>query len=96
MRFANVAPAVTSANSTWRCGRAPPSDGLAPRIRNLAEWARHILAHLGHLGQLRAELTLKAFLPADPATAEALSAAARPMAAADQIPRRAAETGNSP
>ncbi|ONH52958.1 transcriptional regulator [Frankia sp. CcI49] len=31
-------------------------DGIAPRIRNLAEWARHILARLGHLTQLRAEL----------------------------------------
>lgn len=106
-------------------------DGLAPRIRNLAEWARHILARLGHLEELRAELTgyvpelepsagllgfavplrlrssygelrlmttvttfatavdvtlaelkLEAFLPADSATAEALSAAARPMASA--------------
>ncbi|MEU6199490.1 helix-turn-helix transcriptional regulator [Streptomyces sp. NPDC047061] len=100
-------------------------DGLAPRILNLAEWARHILARLGHvkdlhseligyvpelepsdgllgfavplrlqssLGELRlmttvttfatavdvtlAELKLEAFLPADPATAEALSTAA--------------------
>jgi transcriptional regulator with XRE-family HTH domain len=32
-------------------------DGLAPRIRNLAEWSRHILARLGHLEKLRAELT---------------------------------------
>lgn len=31
--------------------------GLAPRIRNLAEWARHILAALGHLEELREELT---------------------------------------
>ncbi|KPM51471.1 XRE family transcriptional regulator [Frankia sp. R43] len=31
-------------------------DGIAPRIRNLPEWARHILARLGHLTQLRAEL----------------------------------------
>ncbi|MBE3202812.1 MULTISPECIES: helix-turn-helix domain-containing protein [Parafrankia] len=31
-------------------------DGIAPRIRNLAEWARHILARLGHLTRLRAEL----------------------------------------
>ncbi|MEU1184281.1 helix-turn-helix transcriptional regulator [Streptomyces sp. NPDC005820] len=31
--------------------------GLAPRIRNLAEWARHILARLDHLPELRAELT---------------------------------------
>ncbi|GGN32894.1 helix-turn-helix domain-containing protein [Streptomyces fuscichromogenes] len=30
--------------------------GLAPRIGNLAEWARHILARLGHLEELRAEL----------------------------------------
>ncbi|MEV0522052.1 helix-turn-helix transcriptional regulator [Streptomyces sp. NPDC050439] len=112
--------------------------GLAPRIRNLAEWARHILARLGHLeelhtelsgyvpplapsdgplgfavplrirssyGELRlmttvttfatavdvtlAELKLEAFLPADAATAEALSAAAGPLgvfAAADQAP----------
>lgn len=113
-------------------------DGLAPRIRNLAEWARHILARLCHLEQLHAELTgyvpqlepsagllgfavplrmqssygelrlmttvttfataidvtlaelkLEAFLPADAATAEALSAAAGPLgvpAAADQAP----------
>lgn len=32
-------------------------DGVAPRIRNLAEWARHILAGLGHLGDLRDELS---------------------------------------
>jgi transcriptional regulator with XRE-family HTH domain len=32
-------------------------DGLAPRIVNLAEWARHILVRLGHLEELRAELT---------------------------------------
>lgn len=106
-------------------------DGLAPRILNLAEWARHILAGLGHLKELHSELTgyvpelgpsagllgfavplrlrssygelrlmttvttfatavdvtlaelkLEAFLPADPATAEALSAAAGPTAAA--------------
>ncbi|MFF6994309.1 helix-turn-helix domain-containing protein [Streptomyces sp. NPDC008313] len=105
-------------------------DGLAPRIHNLAEWARHILARLDHLEELRAELTeyipqldpsagllgfavplrlqssygelrlmttvttfatavdvtlaelkLEAFLPADAATAEALSAAAGPMGA---------------
>ncbi|MFI9601848.1 helix-turn-helix domain-containing protein [Streptomyces sp. NPDC052043] len=105
--------------------------GLAPRIRNLAEWARHILARLGHLDELRAELTeyvpklepsagllgfavplhlrssygdlrlmttvttfatavdvtlaelkLEAFLPADLATAEALSAGTRPPASA--------------
>ncbi|QHA08981.1 helix-turn-helix domain-containing protein [Streptomyces broussonetiae] len=31
-------------------------DGLAPRIVNLAEWARHILARLGHLTELRTEL----------------------------------------
>ncbi|MEU9389682.1 helix-turn-helix domain-containing protein [Streptomyces sp. NPDC048324] len=31
-------------------------DGLAPRIRNLAEWARHILVRLDHLPELRAEL----------------------------------------
>ncbi|OHV45488.1 helix-turn-helix transcriptional regulator [Pseudofrankia sp. BMG5.36] len=100
-------------------------EGVAPRIRNLAEWARHILARLGHMAELRselmryvpelapsdgqlgfavplhlgssrgelrlmttvttfatavdvtlAELKLEAFLPVDPATAEALSAAA--------------------
>jgi transcriptional regulator with XRE-family HTH domain len=99
-------------------------DGLAPNIRNLSEWARHILARLDHLEELRAELAgyvpelepstghlgfavplrlessygelrlmttvttfatavdvtlaelkLEAFLPADPATAEALAAA---------------------
>ncbi|MGW2722740.1 MmyB family transcriptional regulator [Streptomyces sp. NPDC001492] len=111
-------------------------EGLAPRIRNLAEWARHILARLGHLEELRAELTeyvpqldpsagllgfavplhlessygelhlittvttfataidvtlaelkLEAFLPADAATAQRLSAAAGTMdsaVAADQ------------
>ncbi|MFI7361526.1 helix-turn-helix domain-containing protein [Streptomyces sp. NPDC050149] len=32
-------------------------DGLAPRIHNLAEWARHILAGLGHLEDLREELS---------------------------------------
>ncbi|MFJ3086787.1 helix-turn-helix domain-containing protein [Streptomyces sp. NPDC086838] len=106
-------------------------DGLASRILNLAEWARHILVRLDHLGELRAELTgyvpdlkpsdgplgfavplrlrssdgelrlmtavttfataidvtlaelkLEAFLPADPATAEALSAAAGAMTSA--------------
>jgi hypothetical protein len=31
-------------------------EGLAPRIRNLAEWGRHILAGLGHLDDLRTEL----------------------------------------
>ncbi|MEV0580869.1 MULTISPECIES: MmyB family transcriptional regulator [unclassified Streptomyces] len=31
-------------------------DGLAPRIRNLSEWGRHILAGLGHLKELRDEL----------------------------------------
>ncbi|MEU6549076.1 helix-turn-helix transcriptional regulator [Streptomyces sp. NPDC046915] len=106
-------------------------DGLAPRIHNLAEWARHILARLGHLEELHAELSsyvpeldpsagqlgfavplrlrssygelrlmttvttfatavdvtlaelkLEAFLPTDPATAEALSTAAGPLASA--------------
>ncbi|MEU9060560.1 helix-turn-helix transcriptional regulator [Streptomyces sp. NPDC048430] len=32
-------------------------DGVAPRIRNLAEWARHILARLGHQRELRDELS---------------------------------------
>lgn len=32
-------------------------DGVAPRIGNLAEWARHILARLHHVPALRAELT---------------------------------------
>ncbi|MFF4691702.1 helix-turn-helix domain-containing protein [Streptomyces sp. NPDC001307] len=99
--------------------------GLAPRIGNLAEWSRHILARLGHLPELRdelsgylpelepaadhlgfavplrlrssygelrlmttvttfatavdvtlAELKLEAFLPADPATQQALTALA--------------------
>ncbi|MGW2647384.1 helix-turn-helix domain-containing protein [Streptomyces sp. NPDC001393] len=99
--------------------------GLAPRIGNLAEWSRHILARLGHLPELRdelrtyvpeldpaadhlgfavplhlsssygelrlmttvttfatavdvtlAELKLEAFLPADPATQQALATAA--------------------
>ncbi|MGW3173764.1 helix-turn-helix domain-containing protein [Streptomyces sp. NPDC001153] len=35
--------------------------GLAPRIANLAEWSRHILARLGHLPELRDELT--AYIP---------------------------------
>ncbi|MBM9623866.1 helix-turn-helix domain-containing protein [Streptomyces zhihengii] len=111
--------------------------GLAPRILNLAEWARHILVRLVHLDELRTELTgyvpdlepsagqlgfavplrlrspygelrlmttvttfatavdvtlaelkLEAFLPADPTTAEALSAAAAAVAcsAATQAP----------
>ncbi|MFF4838413.1 helix-turn-helix domain-containing protein [Streptomyces sp. NPDC001315] len=114
-------------------------DGLAPRIRNLAEWARHILVRLGHLEELRAELAgyvpevepsagqlgfavplrlrssygelhlmttvttfatavdvtlaelkLEAFLPVDPASAEALSAAAAAMdlAASGHAPGR--------
>ncbi|MGC0327649.1 transcriptional regulator with XRE-family HTH domain [Streptomyces sp. SAI-170] len=111
--------------------------GVAPRILNLAEWARHILAALGHLPELRdelaayvppldpsagqlgfavplrlrssygelrlmttvttfatavdvtlAELRLEAFLPADPATAEALAAAA---AVAGAIPAAAGQ-----
>ncbi|GIF62047.1 XRE family transcriptional regulator [Asanoa ishikariensis] len=37
-------------------------EGVAPRIRNLAEWARHILARLGHQEDLRAELA--AYVPA--------------------------------
>ncbi|MEU6356190.1 helix-turn-helix transcriptional regulator [Streptomyces sp. NPDC047072] len=36
-------------------------DGLAPRIRNLAEWGRHILVGIGHLAELRAELS--AYVP---------------------------------
>ncbi|WP_406007060.1 helix-turn-helix transcriptional regulator [Streptomyces sp. NBC_00637] len=111
--------------------------GLAPRIVNLAEWARHILVRLEGLEELRAELTgyvpelgpsdgllgfavplrlrssygelrlmttvttfatavdvtlaelkLEAFLPTDPATAQALAAAAEAMAtaAAGQAP----------
>ncbi|MFE6935600.1 helix-turn-helix domain-containing protein [Streptomyces sp. NPDC057699] len=32
-------------------------DGIAPRILNLAEWARHVVARLGQLPELRAELT---------------------------------------
>jgi transcriptional regulator with XRE-family HTH domain len=32
-------------------------DGMAPRILNFAEWARHILERIGHLEELRAELT---------------------------------------
>jgi transcriptional regulator with XRE-family HTH domain len=35
--------------------------GLAPRIRNLAEWSRHILHRLDHLEDLRDELS--AYLP---------------------------------
>jgi transcriptional regulator with XRE-family HTH domain len=31
-------------------------DGIAPRIQNLAEWARHILTRLRHLDELREEL----------------------------------------
>ncbi|OIJ65119.1 helix-turn-helix transcriptional regulator [Streptomyces mangrovisoli] len=105
-------------------------DGVAPRIRNLAEWSRHILTRLDHLPDLRdelaayapalepsegllgfavplrlrssygelslmttvttfatavdvtlAELKLEAFLPADPETARALTAAAGAAAA---------------
>ncbi|GHG24209.1 XRE family transcriptional regulator [Streptomyces filamentosus] len=99
--------------------------GIAPRVLNLAEWGRHVLARLGHLAELRdelagyvpapdpsgttlgfavplhlrspygelrlmttvtsfatavdvtlSELKLEAFLPADPATADALLEAA--------------------
>jgi transcriptional regulator with XRE-family HTH domain len=32
-------------------------DGIAPRIRNLAEWGRHITARLGHVEELRDELS---------------------------------------
>jgi transcriptional regulator with XRE-family HTH domain len=32
-------------------------NGIAPRIRNLAEWGRHILARLGHAEELRDELS---------------------------------------
>jgi transcriptional regulator with XRE-family HTH domain len=32
-------------------------DGMAPRILNFAEWARHILERIGHLEELHAELT---------------------------------------
>jgi transcriptional regulator with XRE-family HTH domain len=35
--------------------------GIAPRIRNLAEWGRHILGRLGHLERLRDELS--AYVP---------------------------------
>ncbi|MET7394057.1 helix-turn-helix transcriptional regulator [Dactylosporangium sp. NPDC005572] len=35
--------------------------GIAPRIRNLAEWSRHIVARLDHLPQLRDELA--AYVP---------------------------------
>ncbi|MFJ9709472.1 helix-turn-helix domain-containing protein [Streptomyces sp. NPDC101234] len=45
-------------------------DGLAPRIRNLAEWARHILAGLGHRPELRAELA--SYIPELEPSAEAL------------------------
>src|SRR5262249_44114529 len=31
-------------------------DGMAPRILNFADWARHILERIGHLPELRAEL----------------------------------------
>ncbi|GAA2557951.1 helix-turn-helix transcriptional regulator [Winogradskya consettensis] len=35
--------------------------GIAPRIRNLPEWGRHILDRLGHLAELRDELS--AYVP---------------------------------
>jgi len=35
--------------------------GMAPRILNFAEWARHILERTGQLGELHAELT--AYVP---------------------------------
>ncbi|MEU0068343.1 helix-turn-helix transcriptional regulator [Streptomyces sp. NPDC006332] len=126
---------VAPGSNVYRLALHP--DGVAPRIRNLAEWARHILARLGHLDDLRSELAsyipeldpsaghlsfavplrlessygelhlmttvttfatavdvtlselkLEAFLPADPATAEALSAAAdaRDLATSGQAP----------
>lgn len=51
-----VAPELVGAGkNVYRLALHP--DGLAPRIRNLSEWARHILARLGHLEELRDELT---------------------------------------
>ncbi|MEU6106433.1 helix-turn-helix domain-containing protein [Streptomyces flaveolus] len=125
-----AAELVGAGTNVYRLALHP--DGLAPRILNLAPWARHILVRLGHLPQLHAELTgyvpelepstgqlgfavplhlrssygelrlittvttfatavdvtlaelkLEAFLPADPATAEALSAAAGARACAE-------------
>ena len=38
-------------------GLALHPNGIAPRIRNLAEWGRHILARLEHLDELRDELS---------------------------------------
>lgn len=125
-----AAPELTGpGTNVYRLALHP--DGVAPRIRNLAEWARHILARLHHLAELRDELTgyvpelepsagqlgfavplqlqsshgelhlmttvttfatavdvtlaelkLEAFLPADAATAQALSTAAAQTASA--------------
>jgi transcriptional regulator with XRE-family HTH domain len=50
-----AAELVGSGKNVYRLALHP--DGLAPRIRNFAEWARHILARLDHLEGLRAELT---------------------------------------
>ncbi|MGW6915990.1 helix-turn-helix domain-containing protein [Kitasatospora sp. NPDC054939] len=41
-------------------------DGLAPRIGNLAEWARHIVERLGHLPELRDELASYVPQPPEP------------------------------
>jgi transcriptional regulator with XRE-family HTH domain len=50
-----AAPGLTGpGTNVYRLALHP--DGLAPRIGNLAEWARHVLAGLGHLPELRAEL----------------------------------------
>ncbi|GAA0582512.1 hypothetical protein GCM10010172_79540 [Paractinoplanes ferrugineus] len=65
--------------------RALHPNGIAPRIRNLAEWGRHVLARLGPAGKLRDELAeyvaelepssgQLGFLPADASPADALHA----------------------
>ena len=55
--------------------------GLAPRIRNLAQWRAHLLARLqrdlevsadARLGELLAELALETFFPADEQSARIL------------------------
>lgn len=63
-------------------------DGLAPRMGNLAERARHILARLGHLEELRAELT--AYIPESEPSAGLLGFAV-PLRLADEVGELLAE-----
>lgn len=60
-----AAELVGPGRNLYRLGLHP--DGIAPRIRNLAEWSRHILARLGPLVELRDELS--GYVPELPSSA---------------------------